>query len=207
MLVAHNFGQDPSFYQNLVKNFDFVAPQPGLPAALARAREKGIGVIAMKTLRGARLNDMRPYESGGASFAQAAFRWVLSSGHVDCLTVTMKSPAMVDEYLAASGAGRPGGEEAALLEGYELRNAATQCRYGCSACSEACPHGVPIPEVLRTRMYDRDYGDLALAREDYAKLGVGAEPCLTCADRSCTNACPYGVSIEGLAPTIHPRLG
>ena len=59
---------------------------------MARAREKGVGVVAMKTLRGARLNDMRPYEGGGATFAQAAFRWVLSGPDVDALIVTMKSP-------------------------------------------------------------------------------------------------------------------
>ena len=94
-----------------------------------------------------------------------------------------------------------------LLERYEARNAATQCRYGCSACADSCPQGVPISEVLRTRMYDRDYGDLALAREDYARLGVGASPCLSCADRTCTNACPHGIAIDGLTATLHQRLG
>jgi hypothetical protein len=31
---------------------------------------------------GARLNDMRPYEHGHATLAQAAFRWVLSNNDV-----------------------------------------------------------------------------------------------------------------------------
>ena len=206
MLVAHNFGQDPAFYQTLVRNLDFVALQPGLPAALGRARSKGIGVIAMKTLRGARLNDMRTYETEGSTFAQAVFRWVLSSGHADALVVTMKTPEMIDEYLGASGWQNPTAADLRLLDGYDRRNAATQCRYGCSACADACPQGVPIADVLRTRMYDRDYADPELARSDYATLGAGAEACLSCADRSCSGACPFGVEIEKLTATTHRRL-
>ena len=37
---------------------------------------------------------------------------------------------------------------------------------------------MPISEVLRTRMYDVDYGDPELARHDYAQLGAAASPCL-----------------------------
>ena len=160
----------------------------------------------MKTLRGARLNDMRPYEVDGATFAQAAFRWVLSSGYADALVVTMKSPDQVDEYLGGSGWRRPDAADVSLLERYEARNAATQCRYGCSACADSCPQGVPISEVLRTRMYDQDYGDLELAREDYARLGAGASACLTCADKTCAGACPYGVNIDALTAPTHRRL-
>ena len=81
LLVAFNFGQDPAFYERFTGSFDFVARQPELPRVLAKARAAGIGVIAMKTLRGARLNDMRPYEGAGATFAQAAFgsRWCARS--------------------------------------------------------------------------------------------------------------------------------
>ena len=44
---------------------------------------------------------------------------------------------------------------------------------------------VPIAEVLRTRMYEVDYGDPLLARAEYAALGEPAAACLTCAHRSC----------------------
>jgi hypothetical protein len=55
-------------------------------------------------------------------------------------------------------------------------------------------------------MYDRDYGDLELARSDYAGLGAGAEACLSCAERSCSGACPFGVEIEKLTAPTHRRL-
>jgi hypothetical protein len=53
-------------------------------------------------------------------------------------------------------------------------------------------------------MYDRDYGDPELARRDYARLGAGAEACLSCAEPSC--ACPFGVGISELTGATHRRL-
>jgi aryl-alcohol dehydrogenase-like predicted oxidoreductase len=89
VLVAYSFGQDPDLYDRLRHTFHFVALQPELPRALEKAKAKDVGVIAMKTLMGARLNDMRPYESEGYTFAQAAFRWVLSSPRVDAVLISM----------------------------------------------------------------------------------------------------------------------
>lgn len=202
-LVGYNFGQDPDFLQKLTKSFDFVAIQEGLPRVLAKARKQGIGVVAMKTLRGARLNDMKPFERPGGSFAQAAFRWVLSSPNVDSLVVTMRDPAQVDEYLVASGTAAPTRADFRLLERYEARNGAEQCRYGCNDCASACPLGVPIADVLRTRMYAEDYGDLELARSAYASLSSNAGACLSCAHRACTGACPHGLAIPDLTVRAH----
>ncbi len=206
LLVGFNFGQDPAFHQRLTRSFDFVAIQPDLPRVLAKARSKDVGVVAMKTLRGARLNDLRPYEAGGATFAQAAFRWVLSSPDVDALVVTMKSPEQVDEYLGASGWQRSALGDLRLLANYEALNGASQCRYGCNACAASCPASVPISDVLRTRMYARDYGDLALARDEYRGLGAGAEACLRCASRDCVAACPFGLPIDELTGQTHAWL-
>jgi predicted aldo/keto reductase-like oxidoreductase len=206
MLVAHNFGQDPRFFAKLTRHLDFVARQPDLPRVMARARRKGVGVIALKTLRGGRLNDMRAYETGGATFAQAALRWVLGGPDVDALIVTMHSRAEVDEYLGASGWERPRRADRPLLERYEQIAGSTQCRYGCGDCSDACPRGVPIAEVLRTRMYARDYRDPDLARSEYALLGAGASDCLECTDRPCASACPHGLAIPRLTADAHRSL-
>jgi predicted aldo/keto reductase-like oxidoreductase len=187
VLVAYNFGQDPAFVQRFTAAFDFV--------------------VAMKTLMGARLNDMRPYEKGEATFAQAAFRWVLSGPHVDSLIVSMKSQQMIDEYLVASGWRGVKPDDVSLLRRYDEKNTASQCRYGCGACEQACPNAVPIAEVLRARMYARDYGDLELARGDYATLGAGASACLGCAEKTCAGACPFGLAIPELTAATHHWLG
>ena len=206
VLVGYNFGQDPGFMARLTKDFDFVAVQEGLPRVLAKAKERGVGVVAMKTLRGAKRNDMRPFERPGGTFAQAAFRWTLGSPHVDALVVTMNDTAQVEEYLVASGATAPSAADLRLLERYEARNGAEQCRYGCSDCASACPVGVPIADVLRMRMYAEDYGDLALARRAHAELGNGAAACLSCAHRACTGACPHGLDLPGLTRRAHQAV-
>lgn len=203
ILVAHNFGQDETFLQRFTRRLDWVARQPELPRLLAKAKQKDVGVVAMKTLLGARLNDLRPYENGGATFAQAAFRWVLSGPHVDALVVTMRSTEEIDEYLGASGWRRARSGDRALLEGYLARNGERQCRYGCGDCAGACPQGVPISDVLRAGMYARDYGDRELARSAYAALGSGAAACLSCTARPCAGACPHGLALESLVEESH----
>ncbi len=207
ILVAYSFAQDPAFYHRLRHTFHYVALQPDLPPLLARAKAQGVGVIAMKTLMGARLNDMRPFETGGATFAQAAFRWVLSDPSVDALVISMTDARRMDEYVAASGPQAVSAAEFGLLERYAALNGRRYCQPGCDACAERCPFAVPISEVLRTRMYAADYGDLELAVTDYARLGAGAAACLDCSEEPCRGACPNQLPIAELTRDAALRLG
>jgi predicted aldo/keto reductase-like oxidoreductase len=207
ILCGYNFGQDPAFHQRFTARLDWVAVQPDLPRVLEKAHAKDVGVVAMKTLRGARQSDMRPYEEGGATFAQAAFRWVLSNPNVDALVISMTSREKIDEFVAASGGPEPRGAELGLLDGYLSSSSDGYCDHGCNACEASCPHGVAISEVLRTRMYATDYGDRDYAIREYAKLGVGAEACASCSHRSCLGQCPQGLEIPRLTRSAHRMLG
>ena len=207
VLTAYNFGQDPAFYERFTRSFDLVANQEGLPEILKRAHAEGVGVIAMKTLMGARLNDMRPWEKPGGTFAHAAFRWVLSNPDVDALIVSMKSQEQIDEYLAASGSGAPRASDLRLLESYAALNSASQCRQGCGDCAQACPFGVPVSDVLRARMYGKDYGEPEDARALYASLETNASACATCTSRACADACGYGLDVPALTRSTPEVLG
>jgi predicted aldo/keto reductase-like oxidoreductase len=206
ILVAYNFGQDPSFLQGLTRSFDFIAVQPDLPRVLAKARAKGVGTVAMKTLRGAKLNDMRPFEKNGATFAQAAFRWVLENPDVSGLVVSMTSREQIDEYLGASGGEPPERAELDLLGLYLATAGADYCNHGCAACEPSCPAGVPISEVLRTRMYATHYQDVAFARAEYASLPVDASACASCTGLPCLGACPHGLAVPRLTTSAHRML-
>lgn len=205
VLVAYNFGQDPSFLANITRSFR-LPEQPDLPRVLAKAKAKDVGVVTMKTLMGARLNDMRPYETGGGTFSQAAFRWVLSDPNVDALIISMTGQDQIDEYLGGSGGLPVSSEDVALLERYAVTNGITYCRHACSQCEGACPYGVPIPDVLRTRMYATDYGDVRFAREEYAKLQENAAACLSCNGEPCASACPHGIDLPAFASATHRML-
>lgn len=198
ILTAYNFGHDPKFYEKFTKSFDIIAHQTDLPRVLRKAHEKGVGVLAMKTLMGARLNDMKPFNQGGATFAQSAFRWVFSNPNVDGIVVTMKSRAMIDEYLAYSGQRGVSDRHVHVLRKYVELNGESYCRPLCSDCHDSCPYDVPISEVLRTRMYAVDYEDRAQAKAAYARLRPDASACLTCTGQPCSGVCPYGLDIPRL---------
>lgn len=206
VLVAHNFGQDPKFYEGLTRSFDFVANQQDLPRVLAKGKARNVGITVMKTLRGGRLNDMRPYETGGATYAQAALRWVLSNPHVDSAVISMNSTAKIDEFLGASGWRGLAAGDRDLLERYAHLNRDSYCVNVCNDCEGACPYGVPIAEVLRTRMYAVDYRDAHQAREEYALLETNAAACLSCSGEPCANACTHGIAIDKLCAPTHRLL-
>jgi predicted aldo/keto reductase-like oxidoreductase len=163
-------------------------------------------VVVMKTLMGARLNDMRPYERDRATFAQAAFRWVLSNPNVNGLIVSMTSRESIDEYVGASGFTSVAAEDLPLLERYARINGTSYCKHACDACESACPAGVGISDVMRTRMYAVDYRDLRMARDEYAMIARNAEACLTCTAKPCANVCPHGLKIDALTAPAHRLL-
>jgi len=213
ILVAYNFAQQPSFkdriketLSELAPSLDLIAPQRELPGLLIRAHDQGVGVMTMKTLKGARLNDMRRYEAPGRTFAQSAFRWVLSDPAVDAVVVSMTSRDQIDEYVAASGTGAPDAEDLALLSRYLLQNVASQCVQGCNDCASACPAGVAIADLMRIRMYDEDYGLPETAREEYARVTPNGSACLTCSGAPCADICPVGLPIAALNRDTHTRL-
>jgi len=206
VLVAYNFGQDPAFYDRFTRTFDFVANQPGLPEVLARAKQKEVGVIAMKVLRGARLNDMRPFEVDGSTFAQAAIRWVLSSSTVDAAIISMTSAELIDEYVGGSGGQVTNQQDFELLEQYARLTDSSYCRHACNECESSCPLDVSISDVLRTRMYATDYADVRFARSEYAQVGNNASACLSCDGQPCQGACPHGIPIAKLCGPTHIML-
>jgi predicted aldo/keto reductase-like oxidoreductase len=203
LLLAQNFGQDPAFYEKFVRSFDWVAKQPRLPEAMKKAKEKGIGIIGMKVLRGAKLNDMRPFENTGATYAQAAFKWTLSQPYVDAAIISMTSKTNIDEFLGASGQRQVTDTDFKLLEQYARLTDLTYCRHACNDCEGSCPYNVEIADVLRTRMYAVDYGNLTFAKSEYAQIESNANACLSCDGKPCQDACTHGISISSYCGPTH----
>ena len=183
-----------------------VANQQGLQKLIADAKRKDMGVIAMKVLRGARLNDMRPYERQGLTYSQAACRWILNNPHVDNLIITMRNRDEVEEYLAASGSGQVTNADMELLQTYAAMTDASYCRNVCNDCEDSCPYQVPMPDILRMRMYATDYGDYAVARREYASLETNAAACLSCDGAPCQDACTFDIPLAELCGPTHQLL-
>jgi len=177
---------------------------PRLGEIIERAKAIDMGVVAMKTLKGAKHRGLLESRDEQDSYAQAAFKWVLGNPAVACLVVSFYEPAQVDEYLFASGK-RPTSADYALLEKYDRLIAGKHCYPHCGACLASCPEGLPIDDVLRFKMYFEDYGDEREAMRQYAKLDVRADVCTGCS-APCANACPFDVPIPEMTRRAHGLL-
>ncbi len=187
MMLAYHFGMWPAFGHILEK-----------------ARQHDVGIVAMKTLKGGRHADLAAFRDDATAYSQAAFRWVLSNPHVSCLVISFSTLQHVDEYLAASGTSlRPG--DVAVLERYDQLVRGDYCQPHCGLCLDSCPEGLPINDVLRYRMYARDYGWEREGMRLYAKLDRNASLCAGC-PAPCAGTCPQEIPIRTAMMDAHRRL-
>jgi predicted aldo/keto reductase-like oxidoreductase len=178
---------------------------PRLPALIERAAAADVGVVAMKTLKGAYhegLLELTQQEQ--RSYPQAAFRWVLANPAVSALVISFSKARHLDEYLAASGQA-PKHSDVALLAKYDRLISGVHCMPHCGACLDSCPVGLPIDDILRYRMYFENYGDQKGAMRMYAALERKADACVGCA-APCASRCPVGVPIAERLRETHRML-
>jgi len=168
---------------------------PILQTQLKEAKEKGVGVIAMKVLANAR--HLKVNTLPGRPFSHAAIAWALQQPGVNGLVITIQNWEQLDEYLGASG------YQLSLFDSIRLSlfkrvTCREYCRVGCYNCEGSCPNIVDIASILRFDQYRSDYGLAGFARERYAALPQNRRPavCLTCKTISCEGACPFGISIK-----------
>lgn len=177
---------------------------PGQEAIIQRASENGMGIVAMKTLKGAKHRGMLEFQDDETSYAQAAFKWVNTNPHVSCLVISFFETQHLDEYLHASGKSLTEADVASLNK-YDELIAGKHCFAHCGECLSACPESLPINDVLRHRMYFEDYGNEKEAMRLYAELQSPADKCLTCS-APCIGVCPQGVQIQERMIGAHERL-
>ncbi|MES1184798.1 MAG: aldo/keto reductase [Myxococcales bacterium] len=178
-----------------------------LPALLAHAKAKDVGVVVMKS-QPAGDHIPKGYEKSKYSIYQANLRWVLEHD-VACVVHSKIGVDLSYQDLAVAAVQERFGErDRALLYRYASALSPEYCR-GCGEqCVPACPHGIAIPHVVQFAMYDRQYGWHERAREHYRALPVAtrwAETCLSCT--LCNDACSYGFDAAGQIREAKERLG
>lgn len=189
------------------------ANEPGI----ARAHEKGMGVVIMGPVGGGRLGAPTPairdlLPAGSASSAEIALRFVLSNPNVTCALSGMENIQMVEENAATAARGEPLSEEesatiaAALAEKKKLAD--LYCT-GCGYCMP-CPHGVDIPGNFQLMNTYRIYGLLGYAQweyrnEDLARNKAQAAYCQECGE--CEKKCPQKIPIIAQLKETDQALG
>jgi len=167
---------------------------PNFTHILDKAKANDVGVVAMKTLKGAKHTNLANFRDEAGVYSQAAFRWVLSNPAVGCLVISIGTQQQIDEYVFASGTA-PQPNDLALLQRYDELTAGDYCEPHCGVCLDKCPFDVAINDIMRYRMYFKDYGWEKHGMQEYAKLEQKASLCIDCA-APCANTCPIGVPIQ-----------
>jgi predicted aldo/keto reductase-like oxidoreductase len=187
LMLAYHFGMWPTFGH-----------------VLEKAKQHDVAVVAMKTLKGAKHENLAQFRRERGAYSQSAFRWVLSNPNVSALVVSFSNRQHVNEYLAASGTALTP-TDVARLERYDHLVAGDYCQPHCGLCLDSCPEDLPIDDVLRWRMYAKDYGWPEEGRARYAALEKDASVCVGC-PAPCRSACPHGVPIRGVMLDAHRTL-
>ena len=176
-----------------------------LPGLIERARrEQDMGVVAMKTLKGAKHHGLAGFREDADAYSQAALRWTLSNPDISCAVISFYELQHVDEYLAASG-GQLSTDDLAVLERYDQQILGSYCAPHCGACLDRCPENLAIHDVLRYRMYSEDYGWHREGVRLYAQLEPNASVCASCS-APCLGSCPVGIPIPERTRDAHRLL-
>ena len=149
---------------------------------LQKAKEKGIGTIAMKPLAGGNLDNW-----------QLALRFIAASGVCDISIPGMGDVAEVDKNAAVRENLSPL-TEAELEEAEKVKKelGSQFCRR-CGYCAP-CTVGIDIPSNFLFVNYLRKYGLADWAAERYRTLKVNASDCIQCG--ACEQRCPYNLPIR-----------
>ena len=187
MMLAYHYGMWPNFGHILDK-----------------AKANDVGIVAMKTLKGAKHQNLADFREEADSYTQSAFKWVLSNPAVGCLVVSISTHEQVEEYLYASGRALAA-TDVASLDKYDKLVAGDYCQPHCGVCLGTCPQALPINDILRHRMYFKDYGSEKEAMALYAALERKATLCDGCS-APCESVCPTQVRIHDNLLDAHRLL-
>jgi uncharacterized protein len=160
-----------------------------LNAALKKASQAGIGIVAMKTLAGGGFLDKEKTKPINST---AAIKWALSN-----TDVTTAIPGMTDFDQLDLNVKLLADLTITDSEKQDLIAASTEqglyCT-GCSKCLSACPLGLPVPDLMRAYMYAYGYSNPAMAYSLLGELGTNDNPCRDC--NSCKVDCTKNFNIR-----------
>ncbi len=148
---------------------------PELDAALKKANDAGIGIVAMKTIPGGGFLDKEKTKPVNTT---AAIKWALSNPNVHTVIPGMTAFDQLDLNVIIL-------EDITLTDQEKkdiLIASAEQGLFctGCSKCLLTCPLNLPVPDLMRAYMYAYGYSNPAMAYDLLGDLGTGSAPCADC---------------------------
>jgi predicted aldo/keto reductase-like oxidoreductase len=176
---------DDGLFETIMVCFSFLEPA-AKEKVIPKAREKGIGIIAMK-----------PFSGGVIEAPEAALKWILS--YPDILVIAgVEDKKLIDQnwsVFQGSYALSPAEEEKIqeICKEYDK----TFCRR-CDYCLP-CPAEIPIQFVLGMRSLLKRMGPGALKTPMFENMLKKAAGCTECGE--CMERCPYDLPIPDMIKT------
>lgn len=173
---------------------------------LPLAKEKDVGVIAMKPLGGGALAAPPSELEIKAKIpitAEQALRFVLAN---DAVCVAIPGMTNIREVEENATVGKnfqamTETEKQTLIRDAEVLGKEF-CR-GCGYC-QPCQQEIRIPIILRHLNYRKQYGLTDWARGRYSMVEVKADECIECGQ--CREKCPYNLDVPELLKEAHKLL-
>jgi predicted aldo/keto reductase-like oxidoreductase len=135
----------------------------------------------------------------------AGITYIVSDPRAHTVCLDFKNLESVEAWLGRSGT-RFENTQAKMLDDYRQHFGFLNCRMGCNACESACPHHLPVNNIMRYHYYFHNKRQEKEAMKLYAGIdGARATVCRDC-EAPCEDACPYGVHTRGLMALAHDHL-
>lgn len=165
--------------------------------AVKKLHEAGVGIIAMKVvvaLTGLNLFNLENPPAKEGEGPLAGIKWVLNNPGIGTTVPHMKTIEELEMNVRAmSEPYTPADEKKLYVINEQIRP--TYCRM-CYECSDICPKGMPVTDVMRFLAYNDYCGNYHQARMSFAELPKEIQS-IRCGDCSeCAIKCPNGISVQ-----------
>ncbi len=189
MAVVLDAAVESKLYDIVLTSYNFrLKDDVELHNALQRANDAGLGIVGMKGMAGGFLDKDKKKPVN----CKAALKWVLSNPLIHtCIPGLTNFEMLKENWQVAQNHDLEDQEKSDLQ--LAMNDPGMYC-HGCLSCSGQCPRNLPIPDLMRSYMYNYGYSSPAKAQTTVAKLNLPINPCDLCEE--CTVACPNGFDVR-----------
>jgi predicted aldo/keto reductase-like oxidoreductase len=189
---------DSGFYDVVMLAYNFqVKDIEERKEAVAYAANKGMGVVAMKTITG---ESWMAGKQEAVSNPKAALKWVLQNENIHTAVPGFTTFGQLETDLSIMGDLTLTPEEKKYLELSRANHKDSLFCQGCGTCLKQCKIAPDIPTLMRCYMYAYGYRDLAAAARNIESIKANPIACADCS--SCVVRCPMGFNIKERAVDI-----
>ncbi len=184
---------DSGFYDVIMVSYNFqIKDIEERKEAVAYAADKGMGVVAMKTITGE--SWMIQDKQVAASNPKAALKWVLQNENIHTAVPGFTTFDQLETNLSIMEDLTLTPEEKEYLKLARISHRDSLFCQGCGTCLKQCTKAPDIPTLMRCYMYAYGYRDLPAALRNIKSVKDDPIACAGCS--ACGVECPMGFDIK-----------